>query len=169
MPPSTAEILARRALQKACGGECVDWAIAMLERGYDSRSLRILAGTDPPFNHFELAELRDKALDDIGASREPENALTTFAAEILRSGLAGERRLWEAVVHVKDLCIEADYARELYPFYLLAFAAEDLEHEPVQWYWEGADRSNIDRIIREQARIFVEKHGAEDHVQRPAV
>lgn len=169
MAPSTAEILARRALEKACGGECVEWAITMLEQGYDSRSLRILASSDPPFNHFELAELRERALEDVGAPIESEHALTTFAADILRAGLAGERRLWEAVVHVKDLCIDADYARELYPFYLLAFAAEDLEHEPVQWYWEGASRSNIDQIIREQARIFVDRHGGPIHPQGPAV
>ena len=52
---STTQILAKRALRRLCGEDCVEWAVGMLERGYDSRTLRIPAGTTPPFNHFELA------------------------------------------------------------------------------------------------------------------
>lgn len=54
--PKTVEILARRRLDRECGQECVDWAIGMLEHGYgyDSKSLRALAGLTPPFHHFEM-------------------------------------------------------------------------------------------------------------------
>jgi hypothetical protein len=31
--------------------------------------------------------------------------------------------------------------------YLLYFAKDDLNESEIQWYWDGADRTNIDQII----------------------
>ena len=32
-------------------------------------------------------------------------------------------------------------------FYLLYFAKDDLLESDIQWYWDGANRENIDEII----------------------
>jgi hypothetical protein len=127
----------------------------MLEQGHDSRTLRILSGMTAPLNHFELAELRDRALNDVGAPDAVPQPLVTYAAELLSRGLFGEIDFRQALERVKDLCIAADYHRDLYPFYLLSFAAEDLDVQDVQWYWPGANRENIDQIARAEAEKFI--------------
>jgi hypothetical protein len=50
---------------------------------------------------------------------------------------------------LKDTCIELDYEKYLYDFYLLYFAKYDLIDSGNQWYWEDATTENIDRIIFE--------------------
>lgn len=149
---STARILADKALQNPCGQECVDWAVSMLEQGQDGRHLVFLAGMAPPHNHFELAELRDRALEEVGViGASDEIALRRYAAEELQRALAGEADLVEILRAFKDLCVGNDYRHELYDLYLLYFAYTDLLDSGEQHYWPGATRKNILPFIREQA------------------
>src|SRR5262245_27144451 len=95
---TTAHMLADKALEELCGRNCVDWAIAMLEEGRDGHHLTMLAGMLPPYNHFEIAALRDRTLEELGiADLDPDMAVRTFAAERLRLALAGELPWLEAV------------------------------------------------------------------------
>ena len=48
---------------------------------------------------------------------------------------------------LKDICIELDYDKNLYDFYSLYFAKDDLLYSDNQWYWDGANKKNIDKII----------------------
>ena len=157
---TTARILANKALQNACGRECVDWAVSMLEAGADTPHLRILAGELPPYNHFVVAQLRDAALHELNLA-EPvgDVAVRKYAVERLRAALAGDEDLIEVLSVVKDLCISHDYQKDLYDFYLLFFAYSDLQEEPHQWYWAGATRENIVSVIRQRARDFVADAG----------
>ncbi len=157
---TTTEILARRALQRASGQECVDWAIGMLEQGHSSRNLLMLAGLTPPLNHFEVSELRDRALAETNPSElSVGDPLRAFVAELLAGALRGERPVLEVVARIKDLSIELGYPRELGDFYLLYLAWEDLQHSDRQWYWDGATRENIEQLIREHAEKFVAAYG----------
>ncbi|MBX3413247.1 MAG: hypothetical protein KF708_11205 [Pirellulales bacterium] len=157
MKVTTAYILADKALNQPCGQMCVDWAISMLETGRDGQFLTRLAGMQPPFNHFELADLRDRVLQEQGI-RELNGpmAVHAFAAERLRLALAGDIELIAAVETIKELCIALDYIKELYDFYLLFWAYEDLRNSDVQYYWPDATRENIDEIIRQRAAQFLE-------------
>jgi len=154
---TTARILAAKALQQTCGQECVDWAISMLEQGHDGHYLTMLAGTSPPFNHFEVADYRDRSLRELRITDiSDEAAVAAFSAEHLRLALAGEADLIATVTFIKDLCIARDYQGDIYDFYLLYFAYTDLQESEVQWYWEGATRENIVSIIRDRAEVFLQ-------------
>jgi hypothetical protein len=48
-----------------------------------------------------------------------------------------------------------DYQRDIYDFYLLRWAYDDLQREPSQFYWPGADRSNIRDIVLEKCRTWL--------------
>jgi hypothetical protein len=153
---TTAFILADKALERACGQACVDWAIAMLEEGRDGHYLSRLAGMLPPYNHFELAALRDLALGEQGIpALGPSEAVRTFAAERLRLALSGEADLMDSVAEVQALCVAHDYMTELYDFYLLYWAYRDLSDVGHQWYWPEATPENIQGIIRSHAERFV--------------
>ena len=145
-----------RALQRSCGRECVDWAVGLLEHGYDSRSLRILAVQDEPFNHFELAALRDRVLSELSLP-ELDNAdpVTSYVREVLAGVLSDRKQLGSVFREVSELAIQLGYPSELQPFYLLRFAWEDLQEQEMQWYWPGADRGNIEDIMMGEANRFL--------------
>jgi len=43
-------------------------------------------------------------------------------------------------------------------FYNLYFAKDDLSVQEVQWYWENANRSNIDQVITNFFNDWLEKN-----------
>ena len=117
----------------------------------------MLASLVPPINHFEVAELRDKALSENGvADITRPRAVRLYAAELLRALLAGDAGIVEALKPISDLCIFEDYPSDLLDFYKLYFAYTDLLEFEVQWHWEGADTANIDSIVLDRAAKFVQ-------------
>jgi hypothetical protein len=153
---STERILAEKALQKTCGQQCIDWAVGMLERGQESHYLLRLAAMTPPYNHFEIADLRDRTLCDLGiAEMGPSEAVLSYARELLRTALADRENIADAIAEVAQLCITSNYQNELFDFYLMHDAYEDLQTQGVQWYWEGATTENINALMRDRAQQFV--------------
>jgi hypothetical protein len=89
----------------------------MLEDGHDSPHLRILAGELPPYHHFELAHLRDRALSELGIQEVSDTvAVHLYAIERLRVALTGQEDLIETVALLKDLCIAHDYPHRVSAF-----------------------------------------------------
>ena len=153
---TTARVLADKALQDVSPQACVDWAVGMLVAGYDGQNLAMLAGMLPPFNYFEITSLRDRALAEVNApDLSTTDAVLVYAAERLRLALDGNADMAETLRAVKDLCVAHDYHPDLYEFYLLFFAQDDLRGSTLQWYWDGATQANIDSIIRDRAERFV--------------
>jgi hypothetical protein len=46
---------------------------------------------------------------------------------------------------------------EYMDFYLLYFAKDDLNESENQWYWDGADKNNIDEIIKRKFQEYIDK------------
>jgi hypothetical protein len=135
----------------------------MLEQGREGHYLSILAGLSAPFNNFEVADYRNRALHELGlAGINDSEAVVTYSAERLRLALAGEIDLTSALGAIKEICVARAYPRELYDFYLLHFALSDLQESDVQWYWDGANRGNIATIIRNRAEAFLQSVGNAD-------
>jgi hypothetical protein len=158
---TTAEILARKALERPCGAECVSWAIEQIEAGQDSKSLYVLAGLSGPLNHFEVAQLRDRVLAELDIPEDVQaDPISAYVGELVQSALRSDRSLREVFSEITTLSIELGYPSELQAFYNLHFAAEDLSYSEDQWYWIGATRENIDRVMLEQAESFVSRRRA---------
>jgi hypothetical protein len=117
----------------------------------------MLAGMTPPFYHFEMAALRDRALEELGIApiSRPE-ALKIYAAEIALDALQGDRDMLAVLKELSRLCIEQDYVADLFDFYLLFNAWEDLLTSVDQWYWPDANRANIAEIARARLETFVD-------------
>ena len=155
--PTTARILAERALEMACGQLCVDWAVGLLVEGHSGHYVQMLASLDPPLNPFEVADLRDRTLREMGASAlVGPQAILTYARELLIGLLQGQGEIVDVLATLKDLCIRHDYDRDLFDFYRLFFAYRDLQTTANQWYWPGASRDNIESIVLQRAAQFVE-------------
>jgi hypothetical protein len=98
--------------------------------------------------------------------RHTKNTVRRYAVELLEEMLRGARPPQTVMNVLKGICIELDYARFLFGFYRLPYAQEDLVYSDMQHYWPGADRSNIEIVIFDYARRWIE--GVEDYPTEPA-
>src|SRR4051812_42777422 len=128
----------------------------MLERGHQSHYVLRLAAMMPPYNHFEIADLRDRTLHELGiAEMSPSEAGLSYAKELLRNALLDRENIDQAFAEGAQLYIGNSYQKELSDFYLLYNAYDDLKSQEIQWYWDGATRENITSLMRDRARQFV--------------
>lgn len=145
---TTAEILAFKALNRPIDKTWVNWAVDMLTAGFDSRNLNILAGESEPFNQFYMKQLTDKVLIELNLDCSDKNrTIKNYACYLIDKSLDGELKNFQALRVLKEICIELEYEKYLYDFYLLYFAKDDLSYSEDQWYWDGAKRENVDEII----------------------
>ena len=118
----------------------------------------MLASMSPPFNHFEVAELRDLVLGEIHApTLSKTEALVTYSASLLQAMLDGSKDMAEVVATISDLCVNNDYLEELHDFYLLECAYMSLQSSTTQYYWPLATRENIKEIIFNEAKAFIDR------------
>jgi hypothetical protein len=147
---STYRIVALKCLNRSVDMEWSDWAAEMMVRGYETEHLIELAGISEPFNQFELKELTDKVFEELRLDyKNQEKIVIDYATYCLKIGIKQKRPIISILEELKNLCIELDYETGLYDFYSLYFAKDDLNHSDIQYYWDDADRNNIDAICME--------------------
>ena len=138
---------------------CVEWAVEALCRGEDSPNLRILAGLTPPLSSFEVRDYASKALREleIGIPQGAE-AISAYARDLVEKILRSPEMMQTNLRILCDMCITEDYQVDIYDFYMLRWAYDDLQQEEVQWYWDGADRSNIHEIVLNRCRDWLAEY-----------
>jgi hypothetical protein len=157
LSPTTVQIVAERFLNRDCGQTCVHWAIGLVEAGCESLNVAILAGMVPPYNHFEVAARRDLALVDLGVTvNSKDAAVRAFAAEQLRRVGDDDIQLRDVVRAVSDMCVADDHRADLFDFYLLDCAYDDLAEHCYPGHWPGATPGTIAGIVRVRIAQFLE-------------
>jgi|WetSurMetagenome_2_1015567.scaffolds.fasta_scaffold18424_2 hypothetical protein len=147
---STAEILAFKVLNRDINKTWVDWAVDMLMAGFDTENLTILAGEFEPYNQFQLQDLTTKVLNELHLDySDKDQTIKNFACYLIDKSQSKELDSFKVLDILKDICIELEMEKYLYQFYLLYFAKDDLLDSEIQWYLEGVDRSNIDKVIED--------------------
>lgn len=156
---STFEIIAWKHLDQNVDEKWSAWAVDMMMVGYETEYLVELAGIEKPYNQFELKELTDKVFEELNLDYTNQdkvviNYVTFLAKEVLNK----KRDLIKTLREIKDLCVALDYDSKIYDFYSLYFAKEDLNDDTVQWYWNGADRTNIDQICIDYLKKWINEN-----------
>jgi len=151
--PSTAEVLYLRTLEVRDHRRYVEWAEQMLIGGSDSPCLRILAGESDPVD----LQLIDRTFQELEI-RQPETMAEigrAFASARIQQLLDGAADMGAVLHDLCDLCIRLDYARDLYDFYRLHFAYDDLEEYGNQHDWADATAENIGAIVLDRCRTWL--------------
>jgi hypothetical protein len=160
IPPRTYEVQAGYLLGLLNLQDWVDWADEAIVAGYDSQSLRILAGLVPPFDDHEILRLSNKSLVELGiAPLEKEKAIQYYISLLAHQVLVRRISQKHALSKLKELYWTTQNDKRLSDFYLLYYALTDLETDEVQWYWEGANRKNISQIIDDYFQDWLKNHG----------
>lgn len=148
---STYKILKAEAFNEDIDESWVDWALEMMEAGYQSDNLYMLAGVTKPYNQFELHELTKRVLQDLGLSyADKEAVLKNYVHYLIVNSVDCPETYYKTLRELKNICLDLDMDAAYMDFYLLYFAKDDLMVDEVQWYWDGANKENIDDIIRER-------------------
>jgi len=158
---STYRVLMKKAFNEDVDEMWVEWALEMIQAGYESDNLYILAGITRPYHQFELQRLLDKVLADLDLDYEDRSLMIrNYIYYIISVALNEPSNYLSTLREIKDICIALDMEQQYMDFYLLYFAKDDLNESEVQWYWDGADRTNIDLIIRKVFEDYLDRNNS---------
>src|SRR5262245_61005665 len=108
-----AAMFGRRALGQLSSEDYTDWAGEMLVLGYDSPSLRILAGLDKFVSTFEAEDYFLKSVKELDLNLpDPDTAVRAYACEIARRVVDEVIPAQVGVRWLFQICIATDYARD---------------------------------------------------------
>lgn len=155
---STYKILKEKACNADIDESWSDWAIEMMQTGYEAVTLYQLAGISKPFNQFVLQDLTNKVLKDLELDySDKRNTIENYVYFLIKSNLDNSEKYYEILKEFIDIYYELDMDSKFQNLALLFWAKDDLIYDEYQHYWDGADRTNIDKIIKEQFEIYIKQ------------
>jgi len=153
---STYRILKEKACNADIDESWAEWAIEMMQVGYEVDSLYQLAGISKPYNQFELQDLTKKVLEDLQLDYSDKRKTTkNYVYYLISSNINKPDNYTEVLKELRDIYFEFNMDNEFQDFALLYWAKDDLLYEEYQHYWDGANRSNIDKITKVQFEIYI--------------
>ncbi len=164
MVPTTIEVAAFRKVGRYVDDRCVAWALNMIDAGTITPSICALAAACPPFSAFEMPELVDRALEEVGAKPIPTetHGVRIIASIRAKQALDGELSIDVALAELHQLFIEHDHLSEIFDFYLLHEANEDLKLDSFQWYWPSATRENFKHVVTDRFQQWIAENPLPD-------
>lgn len=153
----TSKILAYRELPNFNMDDSIDWAIEMLELGYDTPSLLMLAGISKPTNFLETEYYLLHSLKELDIQiPNREDAILGYCKyyiekisvnENVRANLTNVHNLAQSALEEPN--INSD-------FYLLAWAWGDFDYEQTYTdYWPEATPETIESIVISKAKEWL--------------
>ena len=141
----------------------INWAMEMMEAGFETENLIVLAGISEPVNQFELQELTNKVLAELELDYSDQKlVIKNYVYYLITNSINKPETYLETLKELKEICLDLDLDAEYMDFYLLYFAKDDLTEQEYQHYWDNATRENIDEIIAENFAKWKTKFEAED-------
>ncbi|MCS3801437.1 hypothetical protein [Niastella sp. OAS944] len=160
---STYKVLINKVLPYESVEDWKDWALEMMEAGFETEHLILLAGLSADVNRFQLEEIIKHTLKELTLDAMPEEEIVYgYVYYLIDQALSLKMSTKVILGTLRELCRDRDYDKKLFDFYLLSFARQDLEEAGEQFYWEGANADNIDTIINAQ---FLEWKGKYESMQ----
>lgn len=156
---STYKVLVEKALQGGTIEVWKDWALEMMEAGFETENIILLAGVSPHLNRFQLEDIINKALKELSLdSMSNDEIVYGYAYYLIDQALNSKMSTKVVLGTLRNLCRDRDYDNELYNFYSLSYAQQELEEAGEQYYWEGANNDNIDTIIVSEFKKWKSKY-----------
>lgn len=152
---NTPEIVYYKATNKYPGDALVQWAIDMLEAGYDTEHLRILAGETPPYDALYLQPLTDKVFNELGLDiTHTADMANKYICWLIGEALSGNKTYTEVLRLLANLSYQTEDAE----LFSVLYNALDWRIEDVTWFFPHATRENLHDIITTQFTQWQHKH-----------
>jgi hypothetical protein len=116
---STYRVLMEKTFNEDFDKSGVEGSFEMMEAGYESENLYILAGITKPYNQFELQELTDKIITDLNLETSDKSlTIRNYVYYILSTTINEPSKYLSTLSEVKDFCIglaiEKEYMNFIY-------------------------------------------------------
>jgi RNase P subunit RPR2 len=153
----TLEILAERALTQFDSKKLVDWAVNVLEIGYESKNLCILAGLD-----FDSTEEREeyfcKSIEDLklDVEKTDDELIEKYAMTIANRAIQKEISVDYAFSQMRKIVSATGYDRRYIAFYEIDEGLDYLTYDNSVLYHSGLTIENSNDFILEEFKIFVQ-------------
>ncbi len=138
--------------------EAVAWAVDMVQLGYDTSNLLMLAACAKPTNYFETIEYLRLALAELGMKpKYGEEAIISYCNYYLvkiATGFDIRKNLSIVYSNCQQLPVLLDFC-------LLHWAWDDLDHgNTYQEYWPNANNANIEQLVMQHAQKWLEQEAS---------
>lgn len=151
-------LLAERLISGFIDGEkCIEWAISLMERGYESDNLHILAGLDIN-DGMSIEHYFERLIDDLQLEqRRSENKLfciyTSNIAHQVVDGKISPRKGLSVMEDIRIRTWNSDFSINLYQF---TYLEEDiLLLGEYQLFYNGLTKDNVDEVIIQEMKMFL--------------
>jgi hypothetical protein len=147
--------------------ECVDWAIEMLEFGYETPNLLMLAGCDKSASYFEIKPYLENAAKELGLQMKiGDDAVISYSYYFIREISLG-KKVRSNLAELNNFCQQRDYEGIVYDFYLLFWAWDQIDYDDTNQnhYWEGTNKENIESTVVKIANDWL-KENKEHYIQQ---
>jgi len=159
---STYKILMHKSMNHFIDESWIDWAIEMMEAGFESENLYILAGQTKPYNQFELQDLTSKVFNDLNLDYSDRDlTIKNYVYYLINTTLNDPVTYLNTLRILTDICRDQDFDDNYKDFYFLYYAKDELKDFDHQFYWDGANRENIDIIISAKFNDWIKKYELE--------
>lgn len=143
------------------GSAYVDWAFDCLEEGFDSKSLRLLAGFDKKHPYkADFEELFRQSLNELGWKYlSDKEVLLTYAKSLAEQIISGELDAAEGVEKINGIYIQSGLSEELEYWRFLADGSSS-EWEDITWI-PGVYKYNHDKwleAVMREAKFLSERN-----------
>ena len=128
-----------------------DWAIKCLEKGYDSKSLRILASMSKWDSDSELGNYYERSLKELGWNQIEEDYLMSYARMIAGEIIEEKTDPIKAARKIYQILVDLDYPAELQAWHKIDEIIWDFEHfvkTGEKYYFYHPKEKLVDEIKR---------------------
>lgn len=156
----TYKIVAFPEIQQIDTNESIDWAMEMMELGYESPTLYMLASFNKPTNYFEVIDYVTNTIKELGLEiKSGDDAVLSYASYYVHQIAKGEN-VRDNLTELYKFCQMRDYEDLVYDFYLLYWAWDDIDYDDTHpnHYWNGATKENVEQLVVDEAIKWIEKN-----------
>lgn len=141
----------------------IDWAIELIRNGVETENVLIVASFSKPVDREEIKPYITGALEELNLTEKYGEYSLVANAHYYLEQILNDFEIRKNLSKLYEICLNADMDSRLMPFYLLYHGWDELEQIGANYYFEGADLDNIEEVIKEQAKIWIDKyvHGKE--------
>ena len=153
----TYKILAQRLFSYFDSHKLVDWAVMMMENGYDSESLIILAGLDN-----ESTEIREQyfwqTIDELklNVNKTELDIIDNYALYIAESVVNRKIKPKDGLSIMQEIVRSTDYSSKYIQFYELDEDLDYLQYDNRTIFNSGLSLKNADSFIIREFELFLE-------------
>ena len=152
----TNKILAYKELEDFKMDNSIDWAVEMLQLGYETPSLLILAGISKPTNFFESEKYLIDTINELNLKiPERKEAIFLYCKDIITQ-IAARENIRKNLYQLYKIAQTINDDKRIFDFYLLYWAWGDFDYgQEYSHYWEDATSSNIEQVIVDHAQKWL--------------